>query len=70
LHLLGAMMNLILKEGESLEDSVKLTLTRREVLLLELCLQLVSRDHAKNGSTCSDVERLRERLVDGSGRNR
>lgn len=62
-------MNLALKEGESLEDSVKLTLTRREVLLLELCLQLVTRDHARNGSTCSDVERLREMLVDKSRQN-
>ncbi len=62
-------MNLALKEGESLEDSVKLTLTRREVLLLELCLQLVARDHARNGSTCSDVERLREMLVDKSRQN-
>ncbi|OGO22662.1 MAG: hypothetical protein A2Z28_00055 [Chloroflexi bacterium RBG_16_51_9] len=62
-------MNLALKEGESLEDSVKLTLTRREVLLLELCLKLVARDHVRNGSTCSDVVRLRERLVDGSRQN-
>ena len=55
-------MKLALKEGESLEDSVKLTLTRREVLLLELCLHLVARDHARNGTTCFDVERLLERL--------
>lgn len=62
-------MNLALKEGENLEDSIKLTLTRREVLLLELCLQLVARDHTKNGTTCFDVERLRDRLGDGSRQN-
>ncbi len=64
------MMNLALKEGESLEDRIELTLTRREMLLLELCLQLVTRNHAKNGTACSDVERLREKLADGPRQKR
>ena len=52
--------------GERLEDSINLTFTRREVLFLDLCLRLVARDHARNGTVCSDLEMLRDRLVDGS----
>jgi hypothetical protein len=61
--LLGDTMNLAWRQGERLEDSVNLTFTRREVLFLDLCLRLVARDHARNGTACSDVELLRDRLA-------
>lgn len=56
-------MTIALKEGEGMEDGVYLALTRREVLLLDLCLEFVTWDYATKGGSSSGVEQLRERLV-------
>ena len=55
-------MNLVLREGKSLDDKVKVTLTRRDILLLNLCLQLVERDHTKSGTLHYDIQSLRDKL--------
>jgi hypothetical protein len=41
--------------GESLDPRVTLTLTRRDVLLLKLCLRLVDRDHIGGRALCSFI---------------
>jgi hypothetical protein len=63
-------MNPVLKEGRSLEGNVTVTLTRRDILLLNLCLQLVERNHAKDGSLRYDIQGLRAKLSDESEESR
>jgi len=55
-------MNPVLMKGESLEGKLTVALTRRDILLLNLCLQLVERNHAKGGSLYYDIQSLREEL--------
>ncbi len=55
-------MNPVLKKGESLESKVTVTLTQRDILLLNLCLQLVEQHHTNSGSLHFDIQSLRDRL--------
>ncbi len=55
-------MKPVLREGESLEDKIKLTITERDVLLLDLCLKLVGRHYAQKGTLSFEVQRLRDKL--------
>ena len=55
-------MKPVLREGESLEKKVTVTLTRRDILLLNLCLQLVERDHTKGSTLHYDIQSLRDKL--------
>ena len=55
-------MNPVLKKGESLESKVTVTLTQRDILLLNLCLQLVEQYHSNGGSVNYDMQRLRDKL--------
>lgn len=55
-------MNLALSEGESLDGKVKVTLTRRDILLLNLCLQFMERDHNRSGTLHYDIQSLVDKL--------
>ena len=63
-------MNLILREDESLESKITVTLTRRDIFLLNLCLQMVERNHAQSGSLFYDIQSLRDKLPHGSEESR
>jgi len=43
-------MNPALRQDESLEGKVTVTLIQRDILLLKLCLELVDRDYPKGGA--------------------
>ncbi len=60
-------MNLAPKEGESLEGKVMVTLTRRDMLLLKLCLDLVDKDYTRGGVLHLDIQSLRGKLSHESG---
>jgi len=64
------MMNLALKEGESLESKVTVTLTQRDMLLLKLCLELVDQNYIKGGTLRFDIQSLRDKLSHQSGESR
>ncbi len=66
----GAMMNLALKEGESLESKVTVILTQRDMLLLKLCLELVGRNYTKSGALRFDIQSLRDKLPHQFGESR
>ncbi len=51
-------------------DRVMLTLTRRDLALMNLCLEVVARNRARNGSLRSDIESLREKLSNEARKNR
>lgn len=55
-------MNLVLSGNETLESKVALTLTKRDILLLNLCLEVVDWHHAKGGTIHFDIRSLREKL--------
>ena len=63
-------MKPVLREGESLEKKVTVTLTRRDILLLNLCLQLVERDHTKSSTLHYDIQSLRDKLSPEPEENR
>ena len=63
-------MNPVLREGESLEETVTITLTQKDTLLLELCLQLVNRNHTRGGALRFDIQSLRDKLSHESGESR
>ena len=63
-------MNLALKEGESLESKVTVTLTQRDMLLLKLCLELVDQNYTKGGALRFDIQSLRDKLSHQSGESR
>ena len=54
-------MNSALQNGKML-DRVIVTLTRRDVVLMDLCLGLVARDHARDRNILLDIESLKQRL--------
>ena len=64
------MMNLALKEGESLETKVTVTITQRDMLLLKLCLELVDRNYTKGGALRFDIQSLRDKLSHQFGESR
>lgn len=55
-------MNPVLKKGESLESRVTVALTQRDIWLLNLCLQLVERDHTRSSFLHHDIQSLRDKL--------
>lgn len=63
-------MNQVLRKDESLEGKVTVTLTQRDILLLKLCLQLVSRNYTKGGALRFDIQRLQDKLSYESGESR
>ena len=63
-------MNLALKEGESLESKVTVTLTQRDMLLLKLCLELVDQNYTKGGALRFDIQSLRDKLSHQFGKRR
>ena len=63
-------MNPALREGENLEETVTVTLTRRDILLLKLGLELVDRDYTKAGVLLFDIRSLRHKLSHESGKSR
>ena len=56
-------MNSALQTSGNLLERVTLTLTRRDIVLMNLCLQVVAHDHAKGASLRSDIESLQTRLA-------
>ena len=44
------------------EDNVILTITEREVMLLDLCLKLVAQHYAQKSTLSFEVQRLRHKL--------
>lgn len=63
-------MNQVLRGDESLDGKVTVTLTRRDILLLNLCLQVVERDHTRGGTLHFDIQSLRDRLSYESGESK
>ncbi len=56
-------MKPLLREDVSMKGKVTVILTKRDILLLNLCLQLVERNHAKKDSSLYyDIQGLREKL--------
>lgn len=55
-------MSPVLREDEGLESKVTVTLTWRDIFLLNLCLQLVEQHHTNGGSLLFDIHSLRDRL--------
>ena len=55
-------MNKVLRKSESLEGEVTVTFTKRDILLLELCLHLVCRNYTKSDTIRFDIRRLRDKL--------
>ncbi len=55
-------MDSALQTGGNMLETVTVTFTRREVALMNLCLGVVARDHARGGNLRSDIESLREKL--------
>ena len=60
-------MNKVLRKSESLEGEVTVAFTKRDILLLELCLQLVYRNYTKGDNVRFDIQRLRDKLSHESG---
>ncbi len=58
----------VLQTGGNMLDRVTVTLTRRDVALMHLCLEVVARDHVQGGNLRSDIESLREKLSHASRR--
>ncbi len=56
-------MDLALRADGNMLESVRLTVTRRDLALMNLCLQVTAHDHAKGGSLRSDIESLQARLA-------
>ncbi len=63
-------MNPALRQNESLEGKVILTLTERDVLLLDLCLKLVDWHYLQKGTLSFDIQSLRDKLSHDSGESR
>ena len=55
-------MNRVLRKSESLEGTVTVTLTQRDLLLLDLCLGLIARHYAQKGTLSFDIQSLRDKL--------
>jgi len=49
-------MDLGLKASENPQDRLVLTLNRRDLVLLNLCLEVVAHDHTKGGNLHFDIE--------------
>ena len=56
-------MDTTLQTGGNMLDRIMVTLTRRDVALVNLCLGVVARDHARGGNLRSDIESLQTRLA-------
>ena len=56
-------MDSALQTDGNLLDRVKVTLTRRDVALMSLCLRVVARDHTRDGNLRSDIESLQTKLA-------
>ena len=56
-------MDSALQTSGNMLDRVTVTLTRREVALMNLCLGAVARDHARSGNMRSDIESLQTLLT-------
>ncbi len=55
-------MESLAKGYQVLEDKAILTITERNVLLLDLCLKLVDRYYAQKGTLSFEVQRLGDKL--------
>ncbi len=58
----GRLRRNLKTEGIEPENIYTVILTRRDILLLNLCLQVVERDYTKDGTLHSDIQSLREKL--------
>ena len=56
-------MNRALRKRENPEGMVTVTITERDVLLLDLCLNLVDRHYLQKGTLSFEVQRLRDKLL-------
>lgn len=56
-------MDLALRTDGNMLERVMLSLTRRDILLMNLCLGVVAHDHTRVGSLRSDIESLQTRLT-------
>ena len=56
-------MDSALQTSGNMLDRVTVTLTRRDIVLVNLCLGVVARDHARGGNLRSDIESLQTRLA-------
>ena len=63
-------MKPVLREDVSMKGKVTVTFTRRDILLLNLCLQLVERDHTKDGTLHFNIQNLRDKLSHESEESR
>ena len=56
-------MDLGLGVSGSLQDKLVLTLERRDMALLNMCLMVVAHNHTKSSGLRSDIESLQSRLT-------
>jgi hypothetical protein len=49
-------MDLAPMAGEDMLDRVALTLSRRDILLMNLCLELVAHDHTRGSTLYADTK--------------
>lgn len=56
-------MESALLTGGSMFDRVTVTFSRRDLLLMNLCLEVVARDHTRSGNLSSDIQSLQSRLT-------
>ncbi len=61
---------LALNGSDKLNDEVSIALTRRDILLLKLCLQLVDWNYTRGGTLRFDIQSLRDKLSHESGEGR
>ena len=57
------VMSVNLKKAGFLEERITVTLTKRDLLLLKLCLQVMEREHAPGGSVLFDIKSLQGKLI-------
>ncbi len=55
-------MNLGLKGDRRLEETVTITITQKDMLLLKLCLELVDKNYTSSGTLRFDIQSLRDKL--------
>ncbi len=60
-------MKPVLKKSINQEEEVAVILTRRDILLLNLCLRLVVLNHSKSGTMRFDIQNLRDKFPQDSG---
>ncbi|MBI4303684.1 MAG: hypothetical protein HY665_05055 [Chloroflexi bacterium] len=56
-------MNAALQTSGNILNKVTISLTRRDIVLMNFCLGVVAREHARGSILCPDIESLQTRLA-------